>query len=171
MIADTPPATRDNAARVTFRSGARPALAETVRESASDFTGLHRHTRWLGWLGYLIVVVLLGITLGVEHFGERLPTVEFDPDTTGLGLLQIPVLVLVVSSIALALGWAFVLTGTSDSRRRLFLPGVGLFLIHGVRGNGSTDPAAVAYCSIRGPGRRGDDIAMGDAGVGRCLPE
>ncbi|HYN87471.1 MAG TPA: hypothetical protein VER55_03015 [Ardenticatenaceae bacterium] len=171
MIADTPSSTRDNAARATLRSGARAALAETVRESAIDFTGLHRHTRWLGWLGYLIVVVLLGIPPGVELFGERLPTVEFDPGTTGLGLLQIPFLVLLVSSISFALGCAFILTGASDSRRRLFFPVVGLFLIHGVRGNGSTDPAAVAYCSIRGPGRRGDDIAMGDAGDDRCLSE
>jgi hypothetical protein len=79
-------------------------------------------------LGYISVVSLLIVQLFLDLYGGRLPHVRFHD--VGGQLLSVPLPGIVFSTLAFVLGWAFLLTGASDCRRRVFLPIVGVFVFN-----------------------------------------
>ena len=113
-----------------------PRLKSVLRERTVDVRGLRWNLRFLTLLGYVSVAVMLGGTLFLELFGNQLSSVRVEPDAfTTMDFsagVRIPVLALVLSSLSLALGWAFLLTGATDCRRRVFFPIVGLFCLQWV---------------------------------------
>jgi len=70
---------------------------------------------------------MLGATLFLELSGNSLPTVQFGSDLISMDM-RVPVAAMLFSGLSLALGWAFLLTGASDCRRRVFLPIAAVFL-------------------------------------------
>ena len=96
-----------------------------------DLRSLPSGLRLLAVLGYASVALMLTATLLLELSDNRLYSVEFRSEALSV-MMRVPVLALVFSSLSLALGWAFVLTGASDCRRRVFLPVAALFLVQWV---------------------------------------
>lgn len=103
-------------------------LSMPLREALIDFDGLSLSLRILAILGYVSVFVLLVLTLLLDLFRNRLAMVTY---TYGVEetIRQIPFIVLVVSGFCFVLGWAYILTGATDSRRRVFLPIAGIFAL------------------------------------------
>jgi hypothetical protein len=79
-------------------------------------------------LGYISVASLLMVQLFLELHTGKLLHVRFH-DVRGQ-LLSVPLPGMVFSTLAFVLGWALLLTGASDCRRRVFLPIVGVFVFH-----------------------------------------
>ena len=96
-----------------------------------DLRNLPWGLRLLAVLGYASVALMLAATLFLDLSGNRLQGVEFQSEALS-ATMRVPVLALVFSSLSLALGWTFVLTGASDCRRRVFLPVAALFLVQWV---------------------------------------
>lgn len=93
-------------------------------ETLIDFGNLSLSLKLLAVLGYLSVAALLGLALLFDLFGDRMAAVTYE--TSG-GAQQTPFVVMIVSSLALVLGWAYILTGATDCKLRIFLPIVLLF--------------------------------------------
>jgi hypothetical protein len=112
-------------------AGGRAWLAENWRNTVIDVNQLPRQLRWLTIAGYGIVAVLLVLVIVLELIGAGLPQVVFavrafeGEDITG----RVPYLVLGLFGVCNALGWAFILTGASDCRRRVFIPVVTVFVL------------------------------------------
>jgi hypothetical protein len=103
-------------------------LSMPLREALIDFEGLSLSLRILAVLGYVSVFVLLALTLLLDLFRDRLTLVRYYPSVEEIAR-EIPLPVLIVSSLCFALGWAYILTGATDCRRRVFLPVAGLFAL------------------------------------------
>ena len=101
-------------------------MTSMLRKRVVDLRPLTPGLRVLVIFGYLCVVATLGAVLYMELFARSSGGIEY-PYLEG-GLVRTPVEVMVVSSIALSLGWAFLLAGASDCRRRIFTP-VALFFV------------------------------------------
>ena len=104
-------------------------LLAPLREALIDFNGLSLSLRILAVLGYASVAVLLAVTLLLDLLRDRLVVVTYTHPGVEVTVQQIPFLVLVVSAFCFVLGWAYVLTGATDSGRRVFLPIAGLFAV------------------------------------------
>ena len=111
----------------SFASRGRQKVYESFRSKVISLNGLSQDIRRLAVLGYVIVLGMLVATLLLELVGDQLESVTFRPDSS-TGRVQIPILAIIVSNISFVLGWAFLLTGASDCRRRVFLPVVFVFL-------------------------------------------
>jgi hypothetical protein len=74
---------------------------------------------------------MLAATLILELSNAGLSGVEFRPDTMHK-MQSVPVAAMVSSSLSLALGWAFLLTGATDCGRRVFLPVAAVFFLQWV---------------------------------------
>jgi hypothetical protein len=70
---------------------------------------------------------MLGATALLELSNAGLPGVEFRSESLDK-VLRVPVPAMFFAGLSLVLGWAFLLTGASDCRRRMFLPVAFLFL-------------------------------------------
>jgi hypothetical protein len=105
-------------------------LTSPLREALIDFEGLSLSLRLMAILGYVSVFVLLALTLLLESFSDRLYFVSYSYETDdAIVTNQVPFLVLLVSGLSFALGWAYILTGATDCRRRVFLPLAALFAL------------------------------------------
>jgi hypothetical protein len=82
--------------------------------------------RLLILLGYAAIGALLLATLLLELLGDNLSSIYFEDPT--VGPRRVTYAVVVIASLAFVMGWALVLTGASDCRRRVFLPVAGLFV-------------------------------------------
>jgi hypothetical protein len=101
-------------------------LKNALRERTVSLRELSWSLRLLTLLGYGSVIAMLGATLFLELFGTHLPSVEVKPDVLDT-VISVPVLAMLLASSSFALGWAFVLTGATDCRLRVFLPIIALF--------------------------------------------
>jgi len=119
---------RVGSASVTSRVTALRLLARDwgirkVDELTIDAHGLSPGHRFLVLGGYAATLSLVVASLLSGLF--RGPLVLFgDADLPA----SIPGFVLVVASVAFVMGWAFLLTGASDSGRRILLPAVAIWL-------------------------------------------
>ncbi|MBN1953904.1 MAG: hypothetical protein JW900_02530 [Anaerolineae bacterium] len=98
------------------------------RDALIDFRGLSLSLKILALLGYLGVFVLLGLALLVELLYDNLPMTTYLP-TEEIGMRQIPFPVIVISGLSFALSWAYILTGATDCRRRVFVPLIALAFV------------------------------------------
>lgn len=99
-----------------------------LRETLIDFSQLSLSLKILAWGGYAAVSLLLLMTLLFEIFGARLPMVHFTAfEGSELVSKHVPTLVMIVSSLGLTLAWAYIMTGATDCRRRIFLPVLAIF--------------------------------------------
>ena len=123
---------RPRAVIATYRARAARVSSEllhaALRERLVRTHDLPRGVRLLTLLGYISVVSLLIVQLFLDLYGGKLPHVRFH-DVRGQ-LLSVPLPGIVFSTLAFVLGWALLLTGASDCRRRVFLPIVGVFVFH-----------------------------------------
>lgn len=103
-------------------------LHTALRERLVHTHDLPRGVWLLTLLGYVSVASLLMVQLFLELHTGKLPHVRFH-DVRGQ-LLSVPLPGMVFSTLAFVLGWALLLTGASDCRRRVFLPIVGVFVFH-----------------------------------------
>jgi hypothetical protein len=98
---------------------------EGLRKRIIRLDGLSTGARILVVLGYASMAIFLGCVLVFELWGASMPGIRF---TFGDEAMFVPVPASLVASAAFAVGWALVLTGATDCRRRVFLPVVFLFL-------------------------------------------
>jgi len=99
-----------------------------LKETLIDFSQLSLSHTILAWGGYAAVFLLLLMTLFFEIFGARLPMVHFMAfEGSAQVAKHVPTLVMIVSSLGLTLAWAYIMTGATDCRRRIFLPVLALF--------------------------------------------
>lgn len=99
-----------------------------LKEAFIDVSGFPLGLKLLTWGGYAAVFLLLLMTVFFEIFGARLPMVHFMTFEGGeLVSKHVPTLVIIVSSLGLTLAWAYIMTGATDCRRRIFLPVLALF--------------------------------------------
>lgn len=105
-------------------NSSRPTLASVLRKRVVDLRPLSPSMRLLIIFGYACVAAALGATLYLELVARGSGGVEHP--SIGGALVRTPVEAMVLSSIALSLGWAFFLAGASDCRRRIFIP-IALF--------------------------------------------
>lgn len=105
----------------------REAAGWGLRARVVDLGGMPRGVRALAVLGYASVAVLLAAVLLVDLFDGVMPSVRYEIAANELVLVPFPAMV--VASLGFVVGWALLLTGASDCRRRVFLPMVGLFLL------------------------------------------
>ncbi len=96
------------------------------REAFLNLKELPKPQRILAILGYAITGALLLFLLAVEIWGSRMAQVSF-LRLDDSGMIQIPLAVVIVSLAALALGWAFLLTGATDGHPAIFIPFAVLF--------------------------------------------
>lgn len=88
--------------------------------------------RALVQVGYGSVFLILLATLVHEFAGRALPQVTTGFDGLGTGRSfegQIPVTVLWISTIAYVIGWSFLFTGATGTKRRIFLPVWAFYLL------------------------------------------
>jgi hypothetical protein len=102
-------------------------VRRVLRERVVDLGSLSWSLRLLALLGYASVAFMLGVTAFLELTNAGMPGVEFRSESLGK-VLRVPVPAMFFAALSLALGWAFLLTGASDCRRRVFLPVAFLFL-------------------------------------------
>lgn len=104
-------------------------LTSPLREALIDFEGLSLSLRLMAVLGYVSIFVLLALMLLLELFSDHLHLVSYSHETTDGNVItnQIPFPALIVSGLSFALGWAYILNGATDCRRRIFLPLAALF--------------------------------------------
>lgn len=101
---------------------------EPLKETLIDFSQLSLSHKILTWGGYAAVFLLLLMTVFFEIFGARLPMVNFMAFEGSVQVSKhVPILVMIVSSLGLTLAWAYIMTGATDCRRRIFLPVLALF--------------------------------------------
>jgi hypothetical protein len=117
---------------VPFRLALRTRGADFVRQNLNErvvqLVDLPRGIRVLALLGYANVAVLLLTLLFLELSGSHLSDlVAFDIDTATPH--EVPFASVVTSLVAFIVGWALILTGSSDCSRRVFLPVLGLFVL------------------------------------------
>lgn len=98
-----------------------------LRKRIVDLRPLTPGLRILVVFGYVCIVATLGAVLYLELTARSSNSVEY-PSSEG-GLVRTPVEVMVISSIALSMGWAFLLAGASDCRRRIFIPIALVFVV------------------------------------------
>ncbi len=100
---------------------------EPLKETLIDTGPLAPALKILVRGGYVIIGLLLVLTLVFELIGARLPMVELLAFQQGEAVSQfIPIAVVVVSSFGATVAWAYIMTGATDCRRRIFLPVLGL---------------------------------------------
>lgn len=110
-------------------SGRFGRFAEGIlRGRIVDLASLSWSLRLLALLGYASVAVMLAATLILELSSAGSSGVEFKPDVIDK-VLSVPVAAMISSSLSLALGWAFLLTGATDCGRRVFLPVASVFFL------------------------------------------
>ncbi len=100
-----------------------------LREAFIDFKGLSLSLRILAVLGYVAVFALLALTLLFDLFRNYLAMVTYVPYGDQPAARQVPFVVMIACGLSIALGWAYVLTGATDCRRRVFFPIVALFVV------------------------------------------
>ncbi|MCX6035049.1 MAG: hypothetical protein NTV38_08750 [Chloroflexi bacterium] len=108
----------------------KPPKPNLLRRSIAgifiDLQGLPVSLKILTIAGYLAVFGLLFFTLLVELAGDRLPMVEYSlVEPT----MKVPLVVMAIAGLAFILGWAYLLTGASAARARIFLPVLVLFAL------------------------------------------
>ncbi len=101
-------------------------VVTVIREALVGFEGFSMGQRVLIIFGYLGVFAMLGLTLATEVLNERLVRITFE---IGNDTKEIPLFVMIFSLIGLTTGWAFILTGGTDSRRRIFIPIALIFIV------------------------------------------
>ena len=101
-------------------------VVTVIREALVGFEDFSIAQRVLSVLGYLGVFAMLGLTLATEVLNERLVRITFE---IGNDTKEIPLFVMIFSLIGLTTGWAFILTGGTDSRRRIFIPIALVFIV------------------------------------------
>jgi hypothetical protein len=96
-------------------------------------------------VGYASVFLLLLATLFHEFWGRALPQVTSGFDALGVAGNfegQIPISVLWISTIAYVIGWSFLFTGVTGTKRRFFLPVWAFYLLTWV--NTQPEPGELA---------------------------
>ncbi len=86
-----------------------------------------RQIRILSIIGYTSVAILLSSVFITEIFQHNISQIVFTPPGDSPTLQQIPILALIAGLLAMALSWAFLLTGATDGHPVLFIPIVLLF--------------------------------------------
>jgi uncharacterized membrane protein YozB (DUF420 family) len=104
-------------------------LLAPLREALIDFSGLSLSLRILAVLGYASVSLLLMLTLVLDLLKDRLALITYTSYGSEPAVGQVPFFVLIVSGFCFVLGWAYILTGATDSRRRVFLPVAAIFAL------------------------------------------
>lgn len=130
-----------------------------LRKRVVDLRPLSPGMRLLIVFGYVCVAAVLGATLYLELSIQDSGGVEY-PYIEG-GLASTPVEVMVISSIAFSLGWAFLLSGASDCRRRVFIPIALIFAFQWVLF--SPSPIENAWATL--PGLGGFVLILGAVGA------
>jgi len=97
-------------------------LFAPLREALIDFEELSLSLRIMAIMGYVSVSVLLLLALALDVFKDRLALVSYTYHGIEVTVRQVPFVVLIVGGVCFILGWAYTLTGATDSRRRVFLP-------------------------------------------------
>lgn len=104
----------------------RLPILSHIKEAFVDWQSLTLSRRLLALGGYVALACLLGFLLVVEFFGIKFRQVPF---TIGETAVQVPFVVMVVSSLGYAVGWSYILTGATDFRRRAFWLILGLYAV------------------------------------------
>lgn len=106
-------------------------LLAPLREALIDLEGLSFSLRLLTVLGYVSVGGLLALTLAFELLAPQLraTTYSYTASSGEEVVKQVPGLVMLVGGLGFGLGWAYVLTGATDCRRRVLLPVAGLLAV------------------------------------------
>jgi hypothetical protein len=105
--------------------------------------------RLLVRVGYVSIFLLLVATLIHEFVGASFPQVAttFNSLTENQGITgRIPIPVLWISTIAYVVGWAFLLTGATGTRRRVFLPIWAFYMITWVNTQPEPDEISSMLC-------------------------
>lgn len=102
-------------------NSARETVLSSFRNRLVDLRPFPHGLRTLVVFGYLCVATTLAATLYLEIFTSSAGGVEYRSGDGGVQV-RTSVEVMVLSSVVLALGWAFFLAGASDCRRRVFIP-------------------------------------------------
>lgn len=126
----------------------RLALLDPLGEDLIEMEGLSLGLRIMTVLGYLTVFGLLACVLLIEVLYNFLPKTSF---LGGEKLVEIPIPAVLAACLAFCAGWAFLLTGATDTRKRIFLPiwlffGLQIFMVMPL---GST--FGMAFWCIGGP--------------------
>ncbi len=116
------------------------------REAFLNLKELPKPQRTLAIVGYSVTGALLIFLLVVELWGGGMGQVTFTR-SDGSEMRQIPLAVIIVSMAAMALGWAFLLTGASDGHPIVFIPiavvfGIQLMCVIPFENT----PALIAWC-------------------------
>lgn len=125
-------------------------VRNVLRERTVDLAGLSWSLRLLTLLGYASVASMLAVTLFLELSAAGSSGVEFKSNFSSKALLVVPVPALIFSGLSLAAGWAFVLTGATDCRRRVFLLIGGVFFVQWVLfvGRGGVATAFLGFAGL-----------------------
>lgn len=132
-IAPTPPAAAP-LSRIFqfFRTRTRHFFQEHWESISIELQAFSPLLRALVRVGYGSVFFLLLATLFHEFFGRALPQITTGFDGLGTGTSfqgQIPISVLWISTLAYVIGWSFLFTGATGTKRRIFLPIWAFYLL------------------------------------------
>ncbi len=103
---------------------------EPLREAFIPMEGMPRGTRLLAWTGYAAIAGLLGITIlsalpGISLGAVTFPMTMNDNQVTA----YVPLLVVLAVLVGFLLGWAYLLSGATNSQPLIFLPFMLLFCV------------------------------------------
>jgi hypothetical protein len=124
-----------------LRTMAQWVHAETLEGMLVNLKGLPLTHQILTGMGYLAVLGLLALTLLVEVLGPNQPSAHYVTPYSAfaaslpfmanmIGLhLSLPWLALAGVLLAFVLGWAYLLSGATECRRRIFFPILVLFIL------------------------------------------
>ncbi|MFZ1754476.1 MAG: hypothetical protein WBO46_10650 [Caldilineaceae bacterium] len=107
---------------------------DSLRLDLADSSPAYRR---LALLGYGLALLLIGALLGSELAGNRLPLALFTTSGYQRTLqLSVPIAAPPIYLLGWVAGWALILTGASDCRKRIFLPVAGYFVLAWLSGSG-----------------------------------
>jgi len=101
---------------------------EPLGETLIELKSLPLGMRILTVLGYLTVLFLLFGVLVIEILRPWTPLITYNPPG-GTEMVETSVIAVILACLAFCLGWAYLLTGATDARKRIFLPVWGLFAV------------------------------------------
>lgn len=92
-----------------------------------DLRGLSSATRYLTWLGFALLFVMVGALFLSDFTRASSPLMPLQGGTPGRGTVM-PLALLPVTSFILAVAWSFMLAGALHARRLIRFGTVGLYL-------------------------------------------
>ncbi len=101
---------------------------EPLGETLVELKSLPLGMKILTVLGYLTVLFLLLGVLAVEILRPWTPLMVYNPPG-GSEMVETSLISVLLACMAFCLGWAYLLTGATDARKRVFLPVWGLFAV------------------------------------------